>query len=158
MAAPNKNIASGWDEHMKNLGLPPSIYKSSTKSHIQLVDTKEISAMETENEMRITCVLLCKKQNVRDQILLKVNFWIDKRDINEDREIFNDEDTYSVGNDELKVVIEDVFIIGYFINETCGTKSSQDFYNFKNITGKDGMMNQGEMTKQLIDKRKARAA
>lgn len=162
VAVPNENAKNGWDEHMESLGLPSSIYKPpSAKSHVKLLEVKQVSAMETEYDMRITCVLLCKKQNTQDQILLKVNFWIDKRDINEDRNIFNDnEDTYSVDNinDELKVVIEEIFIIGYYVADTQHNKGTvQDFYNFTDITGRDGMMNQEEILKQLVAKRKARA-
>jgi hypothetical protein len=157
IALPNNNTNNGWDKHMNSLGLPSSIYKTSAgKSALQLLETKEISAMETENDMRITCVILCKKQNVRDNILLKINFWIDKKDINEDRNLLNDKDSYSIDNDdELKVVIENIFIIGYYVVDNVG--SSENFYEFKNITGKDGMMNQEEILKQLVAKRKARA-
>jgi hypothetical protein len=156
IAVPNKNISSGWDKHMKSLGLPSSIYKTSAdRSSLQLLETKETSAMETENDMRITCVILCKKQNVRDHILLKINFWIDKKDINEDRDFLNDEDSYSINSDEeLKVVIENIFIIGYYLADS---DHAENFYEFKNITGRDGMMNQEEILKQLVAKRKARS-
>ena len=157
IAVPNNNKNTAWDKHMNSLGLPSSIYETpADKSTLQFLETKEISAMETENDMRITCVILCKKQNVRDQILLKINFWIDKKDINEDRNFLNDKDSYSIENDEeLEVVIENIFIIGYYITD--GSGSSENFYEFKNITGKDGMMNQEEILKQLVAKRKARA-
>ena len=162
---PQDNVKSGWDKHMESLGLPSSIYTPpATKTKLKLIDVKNTFAVESDDDMRITCIVLCKKKNVLDKILLKINFWIDKRDINNDRDFFkdnDDNDTLSIQNDEeLKVVIEEIFTLGFFVKDGKGGKSSgnsrKDFYHFDNIE-KDGMMDQEEILKQLMKKHRDRA-
>lgn len=162
-ARPMDNVKSGWEKHMESLGLPSSLYKPpASKSKLKLLDIKNMFATESEDDMRITCIILCKKKHINDQILLKVNFWVDKRDINNDRDFFKDnEDTMSIeDDDELKVVIEEIFILGFFVKDTgsgdSSGRSKKDFYHFDNIE-KDGMMDQEEILKQLMKKHRDRA-
>ena len=162
-----QTMKSGWEKHMENLGLPSSIYNNDVtdeinKSKLRLLEIHSVYALETECDMRITCIILCKKNGLDDKILLRVNFWVDNNDVNNDRDFFKDDtNTYSIiSDDELKVVIEYIFILGYFVRNPCGTdkfsKKRDKFYHFDNIE-KDGMIDQEQVLTQLMEKQKNRA-
>jgi hypothetical protein len=160
-----KSMKSGWDKHMEQLGLPSSVYsecKNNIKSELKLLEIHSTYALETDCDMRITCIILCKKKGVHDKVLMRVNFWIDNNDINNDREFFKDNnDTYSIDNDDgLNIVIEDIFILGYFVRDPRGndkfSKNRDKFYHFDNIE-KDGMIDQKQVLEQLMKKQKERA-
>lgn len=158
---PMENVKSGWDKQMEKLGLPTSVYTAPAKSaKVKMLEMKSCYATETDDDMRITCVLLCKKENTTDQILFKVNFWADKKDINGDRDFFKDnDDTYSIDDEEeLRIVIEQIFILGYYVQEYSGSSTMRkDFYKFDNLEGQDGMMDQKEILRQLMKKQRDRA-
>lgn len=162
---PQDKVKSGWEKQMESLGLPASIYNEpAKKAKLQLLKIDEYYSLETEDDVRIVCYLICKKKNVHDQIILKVNFWLDKRDINGDRQFFkdkNDEDTDEISVDEeLDVVIEEIFVVGYLTGnrdyDGMDKGARKNFYHFENIE-KDGMMDQQEILRQLRQKQRDRA-
>ena len=157
---PQKTIQSGWDKQMKELGIPNTLYNEPAgKSKIKLLKIDFYYALETEDDMRITCFIIVQKRNkdVKDQMLIRINFWFDRRDINEDRNFFDDEVNPNK-NQNLELVIEEIFIIGYLTDITRGVRSKREnFYNYEGITDNDGMMNQKEILRQLMQKHKDRA-
>lgn len=146
-----KDYESGWDKQQRKLGLPGSIYtKPAKKAHIKLINVDRLEKFETENEIRYTIFIIVQKENVKDQMLVKVNFQIDKQDINLDREFFDKEkNSY-----ETLVKIEEIFVMGFLTKQSFGKQSvKNDYYNFDNIT--DGKMFSSEqIIKELNNKRK----
>ena len=139
---------SGWEKSMKSLGLPKSIYPDTAKKgKVQLVKLDHIEKYETENEIKYTCYLFLKKSNVDDILVIKVSFVLDKRNINEDRLFFNDTKT------ETKVILEEIFILGYMTEKGVGRNNHprDKFYNFDDLE-KDGMMDDKAILKQLNKK------
>lgn len=106
----DKNVESGWARHMRQLGLPPSIYNDSArKAKIELIDIDHYKKVETKDEIRYIVYLFIKKENVDDQLLVKISFLIRKDDVNIDRNFFKDTDIAI----ERPVIIETIFVIGY---------------------------------------------
>ena len=142
---------SGWEKQQKELGLMPSIYlKPAEKAPIKLIKLDHLQKFETDDQIKYESYLIIKKPNVRDQLVIQVNFVIDKRDLNLDREFFDKKkDNY-----ETSVQIENVFVLGFMTNSSIGKKSSKEkFYDFGHIT--DGkMFSQQDIMKVLNQKRK----
>jgi hypothetical protein len=162
------NEADGWKKQMKKLGLPTSIYTTPVKpSKLKLIKIKKYSSQETENEVQINCTFICQKISSYHQIIFNVSFWIDKRNVNEDRSLFNDNDNDNERNIELDsenseslpIIIEKIHILGFRIynNDSDNNTARKSFYNFKGIKNKDGMIDQNKLMEQVMQKRQARA-
>jgi hypothetical protein len=139
---------SGWEKTMKSLGLPKSIYPDpAKKAKVELVKLDHIEKYETEDEIKYACYLFLKKTNVNDILVIKVSFVLDKRNINEDRLFFNSNNT------ETKVILEEIFILGYMTEKGVGRNNHprDKFYNFYDLE-KDGMMDDKAVLKQLNKK------
>jgi len=139
---------SGWEKSMKSLGLPKSIYQEpAKKAKVQLVKLDHIEKYETEDEIKYACYLFLKKTNVDDILVIKVSFVLDKRNINEDRLFFNENNT------ETKVILEEIFILGYMTERGVGRNNHprDKFYNFYDLE-KDGIMDDKAIIKQLNKK------
>ena len=139
---------SGWDKSMKSLGLPKSIYPDpAKKAKVQLIKLDHIEKYETEDEIKYMCYLFLKKSNVDDILVIKVSFVLDKRIINEDRLFFNKPDK------ETKVILEEIFILGYMTEKGVGRNNQprDKFYNFYDLE-KDGMMDDKAIIRQLNKK------
>jgi hypothetical protein len=145
----NKN--SSWNEYTKELGLPNSIYpEPATKSIVKLINIDNVEKYETSKELKYTIFLIIQKQNVVDQMLVKINFLTEKTDINLEREFFDsNKNTYNT-----KILIEEITIIGFMILEGSNKSKSQKdkFYNFDELDGK--LISEKEVIKQLNDKKR----
>jgi len=151
---PQKKMESGWDRQQKALGLPTSIYKEpAKKAPIKLVKIDHAEKYETEKEIRYSLFLIIQKKNVKDQLVIKVNFVVDKNDINMDRDFFaKEKDSFRT-----VVVIEEISIIGFLTQNNFGKRTSQDdFYQFDKIT--DGRMFSQEQIITELNKKKAEYA
>ena len=140
---------SGWEKSMKSLGLPKSIYpEPAKKAKVQLVKLDHIEKYETEDEIKYACYLFLKKSNVDDILVIKVSFVLDKRNINEDRLFFNNDN-----NTETKVILEEIFILGYMTEKGVGRNNHprDKFYNFYDLE-KDGIMDDKAIMHQLNKK------
>ena len=148
---PDKKYESGWEKQQKELGLPGSIYiDPAGKAPIKLIKLDHSEKYETDDEVKYVIFLIIQKKNVADQMVLRISFVIEKRDLNLDREFFDkSKDTY-----ETSVKIEEIFILGYMTTHSFGKKMSRDkFYDFDKIT--DGrMFSQKDIIKMLNKKRK----
>lgn len=150
----DKNETSGWEKSQEELGLPPSIYNPPLgKAPVRLVKMDHAEKYETESEIRYITFLIVHKQGATDQMVVKVTYVMDKRDIDLDRDFFDKKkNSY-----ESPVKLEEIFIIGFLTDRSFGEMSYRDkFYNFEGVT--DGrMFNQKQIIEQLNEKKRLNA-
>jgi hypothetical protein len=151
---PQQKIESGWDKQQKALGLPTSIYKEpAKKAPIKLIKIDHAEKYETEKEIRYTLFLIIQKKHVKDQLVIKVNFVVDKNDVNMDRDFF----AKDKGSFRTNVMIEEISVIGFLTKNEFGKRTRQDdFYKFDNIT--DGRMFSQEQIIKELNRKKAEYA
>ena len=146
----NPNVENGWEKQMKQLGLPTNLYnKGSKKDNVILVRIDKVDKFETDSQIRHDVYCIIQKVNALDQMVVKVSFLMNRHDLNNDRNFFNDDKTV-----DLNINLESVFIVGFMTDHSYGSENKntrQDFYTFENIE-KDGMMDQDEIIKQLKKK------
>jgi hypothetical protein len=146
----NPNVENGWEKQMKQLGLPPNLYnKGSKRDIVTLVRIDKVDKFETDSQIRHDVYCIIQKGNTLDQIVVKISFLMNRHDLNNDRNFFNDDKTV-----DLDINLESVFIVGFMTDHSYGSTNKntrQDFYTFENIE-KDGMMDQEEIFKQLKKK------
>ena len=163
-AQPDKTVESGWEKQMKHLCVATSIYnKPATKSNVRLIKLDHVEKYETESEIKYICFLILQKENVNDQMIVKVSFVMSKSDVNLDRNFFNDVKDLKNNRDTKKsddgesVIVEEVFILGFLtrkeINEAGKVRDS--FYNFAGMEDNEHI-SQGTIMKELIKKYKDR--
>ncbi len=148
---PEKKFKSGWEKQQEELGLPGSIYLDpAEKAPIRLIKVDHTEKYETEDETKYVIFLIIQKKNVKDQMVVRVSFVVDKKDLNLDREFFDKaKQTY-----ETAVKIEEIFTIGFMTNNSFGEKTSREkFYDFGGVS--DGrMFSQKDIIKMLNKKRR----
>jgi len=146
----NPSVESGWEKQMKKLGIPSNIYdKGTKKAVIRLIKVDKVDMFETDSQIKYDIYCIIQKDGSYDQMVIKVGFVMDRNDMNEDRNFFNDDKTV-----DLNVHVENIFVVGYMTNHSYGSQNKnirQDFYTFENIE-KDGMMDDAEVIKQLKKK------
>ena len=145
---PDKQMKTGWDKQMQELGLPKSLYPDPAKKGlITLLKVDHVEKYETEDELKYVCYLFLKKINVEDILVIKVSFVLDKKVVNLERTFFYEKPI------ETHVVLEEIFMLGYMTEQGVGrTNDFRDkFYNFGNLE-KDGIMDDQEIMKQLNQK------
>jgi hypothetical protein len=147
----DKPFESGWEKQQEKLGLPKSIYNNPVqKEPIHLIKVDHSERFETEDEIRYVVFLVVQKKSVKDQMLIKVSFQINKQDINLDREFF-EKGKYKA---ESLIRIEEVFIMGFLTKHSFGKHSvKSEYYDFGGIT--DGrMFSQKQIMNEINKKRK----
>jgi len=111
-AIPDPNIKSGWDKVQESLGLTPSLWnKSAKKNIVKLINITLVQKYETEDELKYSCDIVLQKNGVDDQIILKTDFVQDKRPLIDENNFF------VTKNIDLKIIIENIFIVGYLSKE-----------------------------------------
>ena len=114
----DEQVESGWDKAQKALGLPVSLYeKPAPNGHITLIKINKIQKYETEDEIRYAIEFVVQKQNVDDQMIIKGSFVQDKRPLQDENNFFSSKKI------DMKVLIEDLFIVGYLSHD--GLKAKQ---------------------------------
>lgn len=122
---------SGWGKKMEELGLPKNLYAdSANKNIIKLIKIDHIEKYETDDEIKYTCYLFIKKINVDDILSIKLSFVVNK-------------------NNDTNIIIEDIFVIGYFVSENIINDS---FYNYNDLIKNDNIMDDKQILKQLNEK------
>jgi len=133
---PDKKIESGWEKHMKSLELPQNLYpEPAVKSKVDLISISNLIKYETDHEIKYSCELLIKKENVKDKLLVKISFVINK-------------------NSTKNIMIEEIHILGFYTQNGkmgVGIDNPDDFYNFKNMENQE-IVDRGTIVKQLINK------
>jgi hypothetical protein len=146
----NPSVESGWEKQMKKLGVPSNIYdKGTKKAVIRLIKIDKVDMFETDSQIKYDIYCIIQKDGSYDQMIIKIGFVMDRNDMNEDRNFFNDDKTV-----DLNVHVESIFVVGYMTNHSYGSQNKnvrQDFYTFENIE-KNGIMDDAEVIKQLKKK------
>ena len=135
-----KNMDSGWEKQRENLGLPPSLYNKPAENEIiELIDIVDIQKYITYGEIgeeKISLMIILKKLNVKDMILIKIDFL---------RNLFN--------NDSL--IIDNIYIIGYIMKKTeiymDGYSQKNNFYHFDELN-KQEFIDLGVISNVLLNK------
>lgn len=148
---PEKKQKSGWEKQQEQLGLPKSIYTEPyKKAPIKLVKIDHLEKYSTDDQVRYVTFLIVKKQNVSDQMVLRVSFVLDTSDLNLDREFFDEEKSVY----ETVVKIEEIFVLGFMTKTSFGKQSSlQDLYNYDGINN-TGITRDKDIMEQLMKKKK----
>jgi len=144
-AVPDPQMESGWEKFMKNLGLSPSIHKpiSVRKSNVKLISIDKIQKYETEDEIRYIITLILQKENIKDQIILKISLTQDKSMVNDENNFFKSHTIV------MKTMIERIDIVGYLSNE--GIDDKQNYLLTKdNYFGVDNLEHNNMTDPQYI--------
>lgn len=152
---PEKNVESGWSKHMKSMGLHASLYPEPAKrAKVKLVAIDHVEKYDIEDEIKYVCYLYLQKKNIKDQLVVKVSFVINKRETNLDRKFFDNENV----RDSENVIIEEIFILGHLSLEGDNKTDSRpdQFYNFKGLENQE-IVDQKTIIKELIKKFKERS-
>ena len=142
----------GWGDYMKEFGLPESIYLSPAKrARVRLIKIDAVEKFATEEQINFIIHMIIQKKNAEDQMILKVSYIMDNKDINSDRNFNNKESDVN-----LNVRIEEIAVIGFLTDHKYGDPTDRkDFYEFTNIE-KDDIIDQELVLKQLQEKYKQR--
>lgn len=141
-----------WQKFNKKLGLPTSIYPNPAKrAPIKLIKIDHIEKFETTDQTKYNVFLIVQKSNVEDQMIIKISFVVDKKDINLDREFFDKtKNSYSTS-----VIIEEISVVGFLLKEGMGRPQTdrEKFYDFDGFS--DGrLIPEKEVIRQLNEKKK----
>ncbi|QKF93985.1 hypothetical protein QKU48_gp0527 [Fadolivirus algeromassiliense] len=154
-AITDPTVESGWNRVQKSLGLAPSIYEDpALKNPVKLIAINYVQKYETDDEIKYAIDLVLQKYNVDDQMSIKATFVQDKRPLNDENNFF------VTKNIDMKVIIEDVFLLGFLSND--GPDSNQQFdldkekfYDY-NILEYNNMTDPKYIQRVLMDKYKMR--
>lgn len=152
-AMPDPNISSGWEKVQQSLGLPPSLYQRPIlQTHVNLLSIFRIQKYETDDEIKYVITMVLSKENVKDQMILKVSFVEDKRIYNEENNFFKDKE-----NSITKMVIEEFSIVGFLseYGEDIYVTDKDDLYNFEDLEKNDFIDNK-KIVETLNDRYKKR--
>jgi len=142
----------GWAKNMKNLGLPDNLYPDpAKKAKITLLKVDHIEKYETDKEIRYTVHMFIKKENVKDILIIRVSFVLDKRLMDENKILLNNKIV------EMNIVLEEIFIVGFMTERGVGRDNllRDTFYNFNDLQ-KDGITDDAKIISQLNQKLKDR--
>lgn len=120
---PHIKFDSGWDKIQKSLGLPTSLYhEPKGKSSIKIINVDSVEKYEYDKEIKYKINLVLQKLNSNDQIVISIDFVVDKHHINPDDFHFD----YKLYHN---TVIERIYVVGYLSNSGI----DNNIYNSNNI-------------------------
>ncbi len=157
--AQDKQESTGWDKYMQSLGLPKSLYNDpAKKGTVRLIKIDHLEKYESEDEIKYSVYLIIKKKGVEDQMVVKVNFVLDKRELNDERLTFMMDSDSNRNNVKLSAVIEEIYTLGFMVRQGIGrtNRPRDSFYNFE-ILQKDGIIDQDAIIAELNVKLKERS-
>jgi len=126
-------VKSGWDSVQESLGLNPSLWdKPAVKDNIELIAITDVDKYETEDEIKYSCDIVIQKKNVYDQMILKASFVQDKRPLHDENNFF------ITANVDMKIVVEDINILGYLSEDGTDAKllfdkDMEKFYDYNQL-------------------------
>lgn len=157
---------SGFEQQMEELGLPGSLYNEpAEKAPIKLIKIDKSVQFTTDDQIRFTIYIIVQKENVKDQMVLQVQFFMEREDLSgqrDDRANFFEKGLDSPKKDSVNidpnqlVIIEQVFILGYLTNETSPKTKMDKFHNYDNTQRIDGTIDQEKVIKMMLIKHKER--
>lgn len=120
-AEPQFPGGSGWDKVQKSLGLSNTLYHDpSKKAPVRLIAIEKVQKYETEDEIKYAIRMVIQKANTDDQMVLQCSFVQDKRPLHDENNFF------VTKNIDMKIVIEDIYVIGYLSNDGPISKQQYD--------------------------------
>lgn len=156
---------SGFEEQMEELGLPGSLYNEpASNAPINLIKVDKSVQFTTEDQIRFTIYIIVQKENVKDQMVLQVQFFMEREDLSglrDDRANFfekgltNETDATHIDPNQV-VIIEQVFILGYLTNETRPRTKMDKFNDYGDTQRIDGTIDQEKIIKRMLIKHKER--
>lgn len=158
-----KREKSGFEKQMEKLGLPGSLYnEAANKAPVKLIKIDKGEQYATDNQIRFIAFIIIQKANVKDQMVLKVQFFLERDNLissGDNRAKFFErnleEDRNKLADDQV-VIIEQIFIVGY-LTDQCSKKTKMDkFHEYTNIRKTDGTINQERVFKIMLQKHKER--
>jgi hypothetical protein len=156
---------TGFEEQMEELGLPGSLYtESASKAPVHLIKLDKAEQFTTTDQIRFVAYIIVQKENVKDQMVLKVQFFMERQDLSaerDDRANFFDRGLTKEGDDTVLdpdqlVVIEQVFTLGYLTNTTKKKTKMDKFHDYEGVHRADGTMDQEKVVKMMLQKHKER--
>ncbi len=149
-----KRNDSGWDEYMKNLGLPKSLYKDPAgPASIKLIKIDHVEKYETDTQIKYIIFMIVQKPNSDDQMIVRASIVVVRSDANLEREFFDATKNYYDTN----VKIEDIFIVGFLTKIGTEPKSARDkLYEFEHIS--DGKSFNDRDVVTILNKKKQEIA
>lgn len=159
---------SGFEEQMEELGLPGSMYNEpAAKAAAKLVRIDKSEQFNTEDQIRFVAYIIIQKPNVQDQMVLKVQFFLEREDLKagrDDRANFfsnglskNDDKDTKIDPEQV-VIIEQVFTLGYLTDQTKKKTKMDKFHDYDNVQRTDGTIDQEKVIKMMLKKHKERSA
>jgi len=164
---------SGFEQTMEELGLPGTLYNEpAAKAPVKLVAIDKAEQFNTDDQIRFTIYLIVQKENVKDQMVLKVLFFMEKDEFSKSgsgskdtkvdpRRDFFERNLDGDGNLETDknqlALIEQVFTVGYLTNDSEKKTQMDKFHDYKDIKRSDGTMNQEQVVKLMLQKHQDRA-
>lgn len=135
-----KTIESGWEKQRKSLGLSPSLYNEPAKNDIiKLIDIMNVEkyiTIGTINEEKISIMIVLRKLNIKDMILIKIDFL---------KNLFENK----------SLIIDNIYIIGYIMKKTDiytdGYSKNNNFYHFDELN-KGEFIDLGVISSVLLKK------
>ena len=161
-----KKIKSGFEEQLEELGLPGDLYtQPADKARIRLVAIENAEQHMTDDQIRFVAHIVIQKKNVKDQMVLKVQFFMEREDLKsggDAREQFFDKSLGNHHKDQLRadqkldniVIIEQVFIVGFLSDSGRGKTRMDKFYEYKDIQNQNGIIDQYKVL-QIMKKKHA---
>jgi hypothetical protein len=154
----------GFEQRLEELGLPGQIYNEpAVKAKIKLVKIIKAEQYNTDDQIRFEVHIIVKKINVKDQMVLKVLFFMEKEDLSGKRDDcsnffdrkLNLDDT-KVNKDQV-VLIEQVFTMGYMTNDSNPKSKMDKFHTYNNVKRVDGTIDQSKVLAIMKQKHKERS-
>lgn len=162
-----KKVKSGFEEQMEELGLPGDLYtQPADKAEISLVAITNAEQHMTDDQIRFIIHIVVQKKNVKDQMALKLLFFMEKEDLKTggdhrasffDRSLVNQDRETDLENLNNIVVIEQIFTEGFLTNSGTAVTRMDNFHEYKGITGKDGIIDQYKVLQIMKKKHEERS-
>lgn len=155
---------SGFEERMEELGLPGQIYNEpASKAKIELIKIDKAEQYNTDDQIRFVIHIIVQKKNVKDQMVLRLLFFMEKCDLSgnrDDASKFFERDLI-IDNDKFKddqvALIEQVFTVGYLSNDTLPKSKMDNFHNYDKVHRIDGTVDQSKVLEIMKRKHKERS-
>lgn len=147
------------------LGLPGSLYtEPAGNAPIKLIKIDRAEQFTTDDQIRFIIYIIIQKENVKDQMVLQVQFFMEREDLSGTRDdradfftkgLLREGDNEKIDPDQV-AIIEQVFTLGY-LTDAAEKKTKMDrFHDYGNVQHSDGTIDQEKVIKMMLIKHKER--
>jgi len=164
-----KKTKSGFSTQMEELGLPGDLYtEPADKAQIQLIAIQGAEQQMTDDQIRFIVHIVVQKPNVADQMVLKVQFFMEKEDLKSGdldaarnffaRSLVEQDPVNDIMKLDNTVIIEQVFTEGYLTNSGTAVTRMDKFYEYPDIMNANGIVDQYKVLQIMKAKHEERSA